>query len=223
MSFPRGGPGGSSSVPWSWEENKRFENFLVSIPDGPDRWSVMAKELPGRTPQELKLRYEKLVADIADIEEDRVALPWPLSEEAVGSEESEQADQETMREADQETKRRTSAEEGRWSGTVSVRRDGSCGSSSIPWLCEENKMFSALHPDDRQDRWSVAAKCFPDRPPLKLKLRYEELPVEISDTVEGCVPPPLPEEVEWEETERADQEAKKETSPDEDRRSGAEG
>uniref|UniRef100_A0A0E0JRD9 Uncharacterized protein n=1 Tax=Oryza punctata TaxID=4537 RepID=A0A0E0JRD9_ORYPU len=51
--------------PWSKVEDKVFESALVLCPeDVPDRWALVAAQLPGRTPQEALEHYQVLVADI---------------------------------------------------------------------------------------------------------------------------------------------------------------
>ncbi|PHT32698.1 hypothetical protein CQW23_29035 [Capsicum baccatum] len=52
-----------------------FENALaIYDKDTPDRWSNVAKAT-GKTEEEVKLQYEKLVEDIKNIEADLIPLP----------------------------------------------------------------------------------------------------------------------------------------------------
>lgn len=60
---------------WTREENKMFENALAIFDkDTHDRWSNVAKAT-GKTEEEVKLHYQKLVEDIENIEADLVPLP----------------------------------------------------------------------------------------------------------------------------------------------------
>lgn len=59
------GGGPVARRPWSKVEDKVFESALVLCPeDVPDRWALVAAQLPGRTPQEALEHYQVLVADI---------------------------------------------------------------------------------------------------------------------------------------------------------------
>ncbi|KAM7262243.1 hypothetical protein ACFE04_021320 [Oxalis oulophora] len=65
----------SSSV-WSRDQDKVFENALVTYPeDDLDRWEKIAADVPGKTVEELKEHYELLVDDITKIESGCVPLP----------------------------------------------------------------------------------------------------------------------------------------------------
>jgi hypothetical protein len=62
--------------PWSKAEDKVFESALVLWPDHtPDRWAMVAAQLPGRTPREAWEHYEALVADVDLIERGAVDVP----------------------------------------------------------------------------------------------------------------------------------------------------
>ncbi|KAF3653640.1 Transcription factor RADIALIS [Capsicum annuum] len=65
----------STNSTWTVEQNKMFENALaIYNKDTPDRWSNVAKAT-GKTEEEVKLQYEKLVEDIKNIEADLIPLP----------------------------------------------------------------------------------------------------------------------------------------------------
>jgi len=53
-----------------------FEGALVMWPEhAPDRWALVAAQLPGRTPREAWEHYEALVADVDLIERGAVDVP----------------------------------------------------------------------------------------------------------------------------------------------------
>ncbi|XP_008808839.1 transcription factor DIVARICATA-like [Phoenix dactylifera] len=61
---------------WTRVEDKAFERALVVIPEGtPNRWSLIAAQVPGRTPRELWQHYQELVQDLAVIERGMVDTP----------------------------------------------------------------------------------------------------------------------------------------------------
>lgn len=66
----------SSSV-WTAKQNKKFENALaIYDKDTPDRWQKLAKAVGGgKTEDEVRIHYQKLVEDVKLIEEGHVPLP----------------------------------------------------------------------------------------------------------------------------------------------------
>ncbi|KAL3840304.1 hypothetical protein ACJIZ3_024895 [Penstemon smallii] len=63
---------GSNST-WTAKQNKLFENALaIYDKDTPDRWQNLAKAVGGKTVEEVKCHYEKLVEDIKHIERGEV-------------------------------------------------------------------------------------------------------------------------------------------------------
>jgi len=65
-----------SSSEWSIEQDKAFENALAIHPeDASDRWEKIAADVPGKTLEEIKHHYERLVEDVNQIESGCVPLP----------------------------------------------------------------------------------------------------------------------------------------------------
>nr|XP_004238300.1 protein RADIALIS-like 3 [Solanum lycopersicum] len=61
---------------WSHHQNKLFENALAIYDiDTPDRWRKLANAVGGKTEEEVKNHYEKLVEDIKRIESGNIPLP----------------------------------------------------------------------------------------------------------------------------------------------------
>lgn len=66
----------ASSGSWTSRQNKMFENALaVYDKDTPDRWHNMARAVGGKTAEEVKRHYERLVEDVNRIESGEVPLP----------------------------------------------------------------------------------------------------------------------------------------------------
>lgn len=66
----------ASNSGWTAKQNKRFENALAIFDkDTPDRWQNLARAVGGKTVEEVKRHYEKLVEDVKQIEEGHVPLP----------------------------------------------------------------------------------------------------------------------------------------------------
>ncbi|KGN61794.1 transcription factor RADIALIS [Cucumis sativus] len=67
----------SSSSSWTPNQNKAFERALaVFDKDTPDRWLNVAKAVGGgKTPDEVKRHFDRLVEDVKHIESGRVPFP----------------------------------------------------------------------------------------------------------------------------------------------------
>ncbi|XP_021907878.1 protein RADIALIS-like 3 [Carica papaya] len=66
----------SSSSSWTPKQNKLFERALaVYDKDTPDRWINVAKAVGGKSAEEVKKHYEKLIRDVKDIESGRYPYP----------------------------------------------------------------------------------------------------------------------------------------------------
>ncbi|KAF7817578.1 protein RADIALIS-like 4 [Senna tora] len=66
----------ASSSGWTAKQNKKFENALAMYEeDTPDRWQKLARAVGGKTVEEVKRHYEKLVEDVKLIEQGHIPLP----------------------------------------------------------------------------------------------------------------------------------------------------
>ncbi|MQL95132.1 hypothetical protein Taro_027797 [Colocasia esculenta] len=66
----------SSGSSWSAKQNKLFEEALaVYDKDTPDRWQNVAREVGGKSPEEVKRHYDELVRDLKFIEAGQVPFP----------------------------------------------------------------------------------------------------------------------------------------------------
>ncbi|KMT17792.1 hypothetical protein BVRB_2g035370 [Beta vulgaris subsp. vulgaris] len=62
---------------WTQEQDKAFESALNKYEkDTPDRWHNIAKEVRGKSVEEVKRRYQDLLDDVNNIELGRVPFPY---------------------------------------------------------------------------------------------------------------------------------------------------
>lgn len=73
----------ASSSNWTWDQNKLFEKALVTYEKDPERFQNIARIL-GKTVEEVKIHYQKLVDDVKAIEADKIPLPKYKSSAAKG-------------------------------------------------------------------------------------------------------------------------------------------
>ncbi|OMO62355.1 hypothetical protein COLO4_33116 [Corchorus olitorius] len=74
-----------SSLEWSREQDKAFENALATYPeDASDRWEKITADVPGKTLEEIKKHYELLEDDVSRIESGCVPLPSYNSDGSAG-------------------------------------------------------------------------------------------------------------------------------------------
>lgn len=71
-----GGEEGSGAGVWTREQEKAFENALVTVEEeeGEAMWDKIADAVEGKTPEEVRRHYELLVEDVDGIEAGRVPL-----------------------------------------------------------------------------------------------------------------------------------------------------
>ncbi|PIN15244.1 hypothetical protein CDL12_12120 [Handroanthus impetiginosus] len=66
----------SSNSTWTAKQNKAFEDALATYDkDKPDWWQNLARAVGGKTVEEVKSHYQKLVEDINHIESGKVPVP----------------------------------------------------------------------------------------------------------------------------------------------------
>ncbi|KZV20184.1 protein RADIALIS-like 3 [Dorcoceras hygrometricum] len=65
-----------SDSKWTSKQNKLFEDALASFDkDSADRWQHLARAVGGKTVEDVKSHYQKLVTDIDHIETGKVPVP----------------------------------------------------------------------------------------------------------------------------------------------------
>lgn len=136
-----------SSVVWSREEEKAFENAIAIHwidEESEVQWEKIASMVPGKSLEELKQHYQLLVEDVSAIEAGNVQLPDYIGEEPTSSTKSSQG-------FSGATDKRSNCAYG--SGFVGLGHDssghgGKGGSRSdqerkkgIPWTEEEHRLF----------------------------------------------------------------------------------
>lgn len=61
-------PKSGSDSEWTYEEDALFEQGLRDVGDSNDRWVKISQRIPGKSPEDIRARYQKLLFDIARIE-----------------------------------------------------------------------------------------------------------------------------------------------------------
>lgn len=66
----------ASNLGWTWEEHKKFQNALAiyGIDETPGMWSYLVR-VTGKTEQEVKAHYKKIMVGVVQIEAGLISLP----------------------------------------------------------------------------------------------------------------------------------------------------
>lgn len=76
MAYFASSHGSSSGSSWTPKQNKLFEKALaVYDKDTPDRWQNVAKAVGGKSAEEVKRHYDRLVEDLMYIESGQAPIP----------------------------------------------------------------------------------------------------------------------------------------------------
>lgn len=120
-----------SSVEWSPEKNKIFENALaIYDKDTPDRWHNVASMVGGMSPEEVKRHYEILLDDINCIDAGNVPIPnYTFDINTEGEVPVDHKDEEEVHHKD---------------GGESEQATVSGGSNTIVWTDEEQRLLMHL-------------------------------------------------------------------------------
>ncbi|KAL8026701.1 hypothetical protein ABFX02_14G046000 [Erythranthe guttata] len=66
----------NSASSWTAKQNKQFEEAIAKFDrDTPDRWHNIARQVSGKSAEEVRRHYEALEKDIMKIETDQVPIP----------------------------------------------------------------------------------------------------------------------------------------------------
>ncbi|KAA8541170.1 hypothetical protein F0562_025223 [Nyssa sinensis] len=139
----------STSVVWSREEEKAFENAIALhwAEDSKEQWEKIASMVPSKTIEELKQHYQLLVEDVSAIEAGDIPLPNYIGEEASSSSTKDHHSFSGLTTPD---KRSNCSFGSRFSGLAhdSTGQGAKGGSRSdqerrkgIPWTEEEHRLF----------------------------------------------------------------------------------
>ncbi|GAB4855175.1 hypothetical protein Ancab_023802 [Ancistrocladus abbreviatus] len=75
--------GGETRGKWTRVEDKLFEEALVLFrEEDPYRWTKIAEQIPGKSPEEVEEHYSVLVDDVLEIDSGRIELPSYSDESA---------------------------------------------------------------------------------------------------------------------------------------------
>ena len=140
---------------WTRSEDKTFENALVKYPDGTSkRWMMIALELRGKSPLDVKAHYEALVHDIRAIESGMIKVPDydDGREDGDGNQHDDgkgDEDRDEYDETETEVPEATISDGLRYKGRDSeiFRSTANCREKKrgAPWTIEEHKQVSYFY------------------------------------------------------------------------------
>nr|KAJ0219975.1 hypothetical protein LSAT_V11C200088990 [Lactuca sativa] len=123
---------------WTRKEDKLFETALVDVPENIEgRWQKIADAVPGKTEEEVRVRYDELLHDLHEIESGRVELPRYADDDEVIKESfvSSDSDQYRSRKVDQRKKGTSWTEEEHRNFLMGLTRYGKGDWRSISRNC----------------------------------------------------------------------------------------
>nr|GMD36130.1 transcription factor SRM1 [Ipomoea batatas] len=124
----------SSNAVWTREQDKAFENALVTYPeDSSDRWEKIAADVPGKSLEEVKLHYEILIDDVSRIESG--CVPVPCYNSSSDNSASHDGDEGTSKKGGNSGNTNSDSNHGKSMRADQERRKG------IPWTEEEHRFF----------------------------------------------------------------------------------
>lgn len=125
---------------WSASENKVFENGLVLYEeiDEPEKWRRIAEEIPGKSHEDVKKHYERLLEDVEMIESGLVRVPCYVGERSTGGEGEEEAEEKVEENYDDRNASMQS------DGCKKSKKRSRDRKKAVPWTEEEHRSFIFL-------------------------------------------------------------------------------
>lgn len=121
-------------VAWSAYENKVFENGLVLYEenDEPEKWRRIAEEIPGKSHEEVRKHYERLLEDVEMIESGFVPVPCYVGERSGG--ERKEEEEEKVEENYEDRKASMQSD-----GCKESKKRSRERKKAVPWTEEEHR------------------------------------------------------------------------------------